>query len=68
MTGPETRPADRAPAAAHKHAAAKRIEAARADLLRLSHRIHARPKLAFAETQAAAWCADALRRKGRDNR
>lgn len=43
-----------------KRAARERLEAARADLVALSHRIHARPELAFEEEKAAAWCVDLL--------
>jgi amidohydrolase len=40
------------------------VEGARAEILDLSHRIHANPEPAFEEVQAAAWVADVLRRHG----
>ncbi len=40
------------------------IEAARADILDLSHRIHAHPEPAYEEHQAAAWCAELLAQHG----
>jgi amidohydrolase len=40
------------------------VETARAEILDLSHRIHANPEPAFEEVQAATWVADALRRHG----
>ena len=40
------------------------IEAARPEILDLSHRIHANPEPAFEEHRAAAWCADVLRGHG----
>lgn len=40
------------------------VEAIRADIIDLSHRIHAHPEPAFAEYQACAWIADALREGG----
>jgi amidohydrolase len=43
-----------------KAAARERLESARDALVALSHRIHARPELAFEEEHAAAWVADAL--------
>lgn len=43
-----------------KREVAVRIRAAEADLLALSHRIHAHPELAFEETLASGWVADAL--------
>ncbi|MBI2777131.1 MAG: M20 family metallopeptidase [Chloroflexi bacterium] len=57
-----TRPA--APHAAGKQRIAAAVEAARAELLDLSHRIHANPEPAFEEHQAAAWCAETLRAHG----
>jgi amidohydrolase len=40
------------------------IEAARGEILDLSHRIHANPEPAFEEHQAAAWVAEILRGRG----
>ena len=40
------------------------IEAQRAEILELSHRIHANPEPAFEEHQAAAWVAEVARRHG----
>jgi len=39
---------------------AARIRAAEPDLIALSHRIHAHPELAFEETRASDWVAEAL--------
>ncbi|GGX65191.1 M20 family metallopeptidase [Streptomyces hiroshimensis] len=49
-----------------KSALRERVLAHRDDLLSLSRRIHAHPETAFAEHQAAAWCADFLRGHGFD--
>ncbi|MFF3067298.1 M20 family metallopeptidase [Kitasatospora sp. NPDC057936] len=43
-----------------KQAVREHVHARRADLLALSHRIHAHPETAFAEHRAAAWCAELL--------
>lgn len=43
-----------------KAAAQKRFEASRESLIELSHRIHAYPELAFAETQASRWLCEWL--------
>ncbi len=43
-----------------KAAARERVQAAHADLIALSHRIHAHPELGFEEEQASAWLADTL--------
>ncbi|MFF3109457.1 amidohydrolase [Kitasatospora sp. NPDC057904] len=43
-----------------KQAVREHVHAHRADLLALSHRIHAHPETAFAEHRAAAWCAELL--------
>ncbi|MBI3746547.1 MAG: M20 family metallopeptidase [Chloroflexi bacterium] len=54
---------DRAPAQPHadgKRRIALAVEAARAEILELSHRIHAAPEPAFEEHRAAGWCADVL--------
>ena len=40
------------------------VEVARAEILDLSHRIHANPELAFEEHQAATWVAEAIGRHG----
>ncbi|MEX1169950.1 MAG: M20 family metallopeptidase [Chloroflexota bacterium] len=40
------------------------VEAARAEILDLSHRIHANPEPAFEEVQAATWIAEVLARHG----
>ena len=47
-----------------KARAAAAVEAAREELLDLSHRIHANPEPAFEEHQAAAWCAEIVARHG----
>ena len=56
---------------AEPHAAAKAqiaaaVEAARPEILALSHRIHADPEPAYEEHHAAAWVAEALARHGFD--
>jgi len=43
-----------------RSAARERVERALPELLRLSHRIHAHPELAFEEERAATWVAEAL--------
>lgn len=43
-----------------KAAARERVEAARADLVALSHRIHAHPELAFQEERACRWLTELL--------
>jgi metal-dependent amidase/aminoacylase/carboxypeptidase family protein len=55
------------PAAPHIEAKARlaaAVDAARDEILDLSHRIHATPEPAFEEHQAAAWIAGSLRRHG----
>jgi amidohydrolase len=47
-----------------KGRAAAAVEAARAEILDLSHRIHANPEPAFEEHRAAAWVAEAVARHG----
>ena len=42
------------------------VEAARDEIIDLSHRIHADPEPAFEEHHAAAWVAEVLRRHGFD--
>jgi amidohydrolase len=56
------RPAE--PFADVKARAAAAVEAAREEILELSHRIHANPEPAFEEHQAAAWVAEVLARHG----
>ena len=56
------RPAE--PFADVKARAAAAVEAARDEILDLSHRIHANPEPAFEEHQAAAWVAEAIARHG----
>jgi amidohydrolase len=43
---------------------AEAVEAARDEILELSHRIHANPEPAFEEHQAAAWVAEVIARHG----
>lgn len=57
-----TRPAE--PHADAKQRIAAAVEAARVEILELSHAIHATPEPAFEERQAARWVADALARHG----
>ena len=52
------------PFAGVKARAAAAVEAARGEILDLSHRIHANPEPAFEERQAAAWVAEAVARHG----
>ena len=40
------------------------VEAARGEILELSHRVHANPEPAFEERQAATWVAEAIARHG----
>ncbi len=56
------RPAE--PFADVKARAAVAIQAAREEILDLSHRIHAHPEPAFEEHQASQWVADAIARHG----
>ena len=58
----DARPA--APFAEAKARAAAAVDAARDEILDLSHRIHAFPEPAFEEVQAAAWVAEILSRHG----
>ena len=58
---------DAPPAAPHEDAKrrlAAAVEAARDEIIDLSHRIHANPEPAFEERQAAGWVAETLRRHG----
>jgi amidohydrolase len=57
-----TRPAE--PHADTKRRLAVAVEDARAEILELSHRIHANPEPAFEEVQASAWVAERLRANG----
>jgi amidohydrolase len=57
-----TRPAE--PHADMKARLAAAVEDARAEILDLSHRIHANPEPAFVEFQAATWVAERLRAHG----
>jgi amidohydrolase len=47
-----------------KQRVAAAVEAARDQIIDLSHRIHAKPEPAFVEHQAATWVAEALRAHG----
>ena len=51
-------------AAEAKEAARRAVEAARSELVELSHTIHAHPETNFTEERAAAWTAGALARHG----
>lgn len=53
-------------AAALKSRALAAIDAHAAELIALSHRIHAHPEIAYQEVQASAWLTDALRQQGFD--
>lgn len=57
-----TRPAE--PFADAKSRLAAAVEAARGEILDLSHRIHANPEPAFEEVNAATWIAEILTRHG----
>ena len=59
-----TRPAE--PQVDLKARVAAAVEASRAEILDLSHRIHANPEPAFEEHQAATWVAEVLREHGFD--
>ncbi len=56
------RPAE--PHADAKARLADAVEAARAEIVELSHRIHANPEPAFEEHRASAWVAEVLERHG----
>jgi amidohydrolase len=60
----DARPAE--PFAEVKARAAAAVQAARDEILDLSHRIHANPEPAFEERQAATWVAEVLRAHGFD--
>jgi len=53
-----------APGEAIKSRIAAAVEANRAEIVELSHRIHGHPEPAFEEVQAAGWLADSLRAHG----
>ena len=57
-----TRPAE--PFAEAKQRLAAALEEHRAEILDLSHRIHANPEPAFEERQAAAWVGETIARHG----
>lgn len=57
-----TRPAE--PHADRKARLAAAVDAARGEIIGLSHRIHAHPEPAFEEHQASAWVAETLRAHG----
>lgn len=59
-----TRPAE--PFADAKSRLAAAVETARAEIVDLSHRIHANPEPAFEEVRAATWVAEVLARHGFD--
>ena len=63
-TGPLAAIAPAAPHETAKTRLAAAVDAARAEIVELSHRIHAHPEVAFEETQAAGWIAEALRGHG----
>jgi amidohydrolase len=52
------------PDATAKRRIAAAVDAARAEILDLSHRIHADPEVAFEEEHASAWVAEVLARHG----
>jgi amidohydrolase len=58
----ETRPAE--PFVDAKRRLAEAVNAARDEILDLSHRIHAHPEPAFEEVRASAWVAEAIARHG----
>jgi amidohydrolase len=60
----DTRPAE--PFADVKMRLAAAVEAARDEIVDLSHRIHAEPEPAFEEVKAAGWVAEVLARHGFD--
>ncbi len=53
-----------APGIEAKRRLAAAVDAARNEIIDLSHRIHANPEPAYEEHQAAAWCAEVLARHG----
>jgi len=52
------------PETASKRRIAAAVDAARDEIIQLSHQIHAHPEVAFEEEQASAWLAEALARHG----
>lgn len=48
----------------HEAAIDAEVRRRRAELLELSHRIHANPEIRFQEVQASGWLADALEKEG----
>ena len=52
------------PEIASKRRIAAAVDAARDEIIQLSHQIHAHPEVAFEEEQASAWVAEALARHG----
>jgi amidohydrolase len=60
MTDTPTAAPAASPFADEKGRAAAAVEAARDEILELSHRIHANPEPAFEEVRAARWVADAV--------
>ena len=58
----DTAPAE--PEAASKRRVAAAVDAARDEIIDLSHRIHAHPEVAFEEAQASSWVAETLTRHG----
>ncbi len=59
-----TQPAE--PFADAKRRLAEAVEAHRAEILELSHRVHASPEPAFEEHKASAWVAETIARHGYD--
>src|SRR3954467_1138988 len=64
MTDSPTATPAAVPFADEKARAGAAIEAARDEIVELSHRIHANPEPAFEEVQAASWVAEAVARHG----
>ena len=60
MSDARTRRDPAAPNVEGKRRVALAVEAARDEILNLSHRIHEAPEPAFEEHRAAAWCAEVL--------
>ena len=64
MTTRLTTAAPAEPNAAIKRRIAAAVDAARTEIIELSHRIHANPEPAFEEVQAAGWVGEVLARHG----